>query len=597
MSLGRPSPNALPVGTQIDKYIIQDVLGVGGFGITYLARDTSPLNRAVAIKECFPGDFVRRRGDCSVSPLSPSVRDDHRWCIEQFLNEARILANIHHPNVVAVHDCFEVNGTAYMITAFVPGSTLDRHLAQLGARPSQAFLSSLLVHLLDGIDAVHRQQVLHRDIKPENILIDEAGEPVLIDFGSARQSIGARSRSVNVIVTPGYAPFEQYHSDGNQGPWTDLYAIGAVCYRAIHGQKPPDAPRRERQDTLVNLSRAYCGDYDAGFLASIDKALLTDERRRHQNAREWQAGLHGVSHVPVYSSPHPPPSPFPLPAPAPPEPDFNPSPIDYSMSKIRLGSLPVRYLACVLDGLIISVVIFSFLLLPLTLIAAQIGLAIGFLLSFPCVVLYFTVTESSSWRASLGKRIMRLQVVGVDGTKLSFQHALGRTLAKMTIGVGWGYFVALFSEMRQALHDILAKTYVIEASSQIEEIDLGENRPGPASLPESAVQWCLEGRDPDTGRSYRFEWDARSKPTLVIGRSPGDADFCVDNETVSRRHACLRCADGRLFLTDLGASNGTRIKRNITGGRTRFLTPHQEDALAEGDTITLGQVSLTLRRK
>lgn len=600
--MNRACPNALSLGTQIDKYIIQDVIGVGGFGITYLARDTSPLNRAVAIKECFPSDFVRRRDDCSVSPLSSSDHDVYRWCIGQFLNEARILANIHHPNVVTVHDCFEANGSAYMITAFVPGSTLETHLAQLGASPSPAFLANLLARLLAGVDAIHARQILHRDIKPENILIDGMNEPVLIDFGSARQAIGARSHSINVIVTPGYAPFEQYHTNGNQGPWTDLYALGAICYRAIHGEKPPEAPRRERQDTIVSLTQSYRGDYDPNFLAAIDKSLLKDENLRFQNAREWLSTLHrGRSEFHSLDSSHPLPR-FEQPV-SPPQQQasdiFPPIPpqSDHSMNTTRLASIPARFIAMLLDSIILYI--------PCGVIGVLMGVIFinnppaaavtSILLAVLCSIFYYSLTEASSWRASLGKRIMQLQVVRENGKKMTFSQASGRAAAKTFLPF-FSHFFALFTDKNQALHDILAKTYVVKASTSLEVEVRGDNsqltraaQPQPASSP-AAARWRLEGRDPATGRNYHFEWDEHTRPTPVLGRSATDADFCVENETVSRQHARFRCADGLLLITDLRSSNGTR-KNNAP------LSPHQEVVIAEGDTLTFGQVSLTLRKK
>ena len=284
--------NALPQGYRLQEYELVRVLGFGGFGMTYLGFDHN-LDKAVAIKEYLPADIATRTGDNSVAPQASQFRDDFEWGLGRFLDEARTLARFDHRHIVKVHRFFEAHGTAYIVMEYAEGETLSAFLARKGTL-SEAELKAILYPILDGLDVVHRADFLHRDIKPGNIIIrDEDNSPVLLDFGAARQAIGAKSRSVTSIITPGYAPIEQYSSRGDQGPWTDIYALGAVCYRALTGQVPDDATERVIQDPLIPVSERCAGQASAGFLSAIDKALQMDKAARPQSVASWRTALAG----------------------------------------------------------------------------------------------------------------------------------------------------------------------------------------------------------------------------------------------------------------------------------------------------------------
>ena len=264
--------NALPQGHRLQEYELVRVLGFGGFGMTYLGFDHN-LDKAVAIKEYLPSDIATRTGDNSVVPQASQFRDDFGWGLERFLDEARALARFDHRHIIKVHRFFETHGTAYIVMEYAEGETLAAFLERKGML-SEAELKAMLYPLLDGLEVVHGADFLHRDIKPGNIIIrDEDNSPVLLDFGSARQAIGARSRSVTSIITPGYAPIEQYSSRGDQSPWTDIYALSGVCYRALTGEVPEDATDRVRNDPLIPVVERCTGQASAGFLAAIDWAL------------------------------------------------------------------------------------------------------------------------------------------------------------------------------------------------------------------------------------------------------------------------------------------------------------------------------------
>ena len=287
---------ALPKGYMLHEYQLDRVLGSGGFGLTYLAWDTG-LDKPVAIKEYLPNDLAVRETDHSVMPKSDSDEDNFQWGLERFLDEARTLARFKHPNIIAVHRYFETHNTAYIVMEFAEGETLDEVLKR-GVLEEPRLLS-VLMPLLDGLEEVHRGDFLHRDIKPGNIVIRPDGSPVLLDFGSARQAIGSRSRSITSVVTPGYAPIEQYSARGNQGPWTDIYALGAVAYKAICGETPPDATGRLRQDPMRPVSEVCRGKYSGPLLNSIDWALSVEEEARPQDVTSWRKLMTGEAQVPV----------------------------------------------------------------------------------------------------------------------------------------------------------------------------------------------------------------------------------------------------------------------------------------------------------
>ena len=297
--------NALPQGHRLQEYELVRVLGFGGFGMTYLGYDHN-LDKAVAIKEYLPSDIATRTGDNSVAPQASQFRDDFEWGLDRFLDEARTLARFDHRHIIKVHRYFQAHGTAYIVMEYAEGETLSSFLQSRGTL-SEAELKAILYPILDGLEVVHGADFLHRDIKPGNIVIrDEDNSPVLLDFGAARQAIGSRSRSVTSIITPGYAPIEQYERSGHQGPWTDIYALGAVCYQALTGQVPNDATERMRRDSLPPVSEYCVGQASAGFLSAIDSALQLNEEDRPQSIADWRVMLKDEEPPPPPPPPPPP---------------------------------------------------------------------------------------------------------------------------------------------------------------------------------------------------------------------------------------------------------------------------------------------------
>ena len=290
---------ALPKGFILKEYQIERVLGHGGFGITYLAAETN-LKRHVAIKEYLPVEFAVRDSDTTVKPRSSADKEDYEWGLERFVQEAGTLAVFRHPAIVSVFRYFEDHGTAYMVMEYEEGESFAVVMRERRGKFTEEELRVVLMPLLEGLAVVHKSGYLHRDIKPGNIYIRTDGSPVLLDFGAARHAIGNKSKNLTSIVTPGYAPMEQYFSDGNQGPWTDIYALAGILYQAVTGDIPPEAPARIKRDPFTALRNSpHAKRFSEPFLAAIDSALEVDEEARPQSVTEWKAIFDGEAVPPA----------------------------------------------------------------------------------------------------------------------------------------------------------------------------------------------------------------------------------------------------------------------------------------------------------
>ncbi|MCY4346502.1 MAG: protein kinase [Aestuariivita sp.] len=283
----------MPGGYRLHEYRIARILGAGGFGITYLAHDTY-LNKPCAIKEYLPKEFALRADGSTVLPLSESRNEEFNWGLERFLDEARVMAQFSHPNLVGISRFFAENGTAYIVMDYVEGESLTTFLNR-EAPLTESALRRILEPLLDALAMMHAEGVLHRDIKPDNIVLCEDGRPVLLDFGSARIALGELSHTLTAILTPGYAPVEQY-SDGRtaksrQGPYTDIYALGAIAYRALTGEKPQDATERILDDQMPRLSDGEHPGASQLFLSGVDDSLLLRPTERPASIESWIAML------------------------------------------------------------------------------------------------------------------------------------------------------------------------------------------------------------------------------------------------------------------------------------------------------------------
>jgi len=292
---------ALPTGTSLGDFRLDAMIGHGSFGITYRAFDTQ-LAKIVAIKEYLPVEFAVRKGITDVVSRGSRFADDFAWGRERFLDEARALARFRHPHIVPVLRYFESNGTAYTVMEFEDGRSVAELLHEPGRRLPADDVRRLADGLLSGLAAVHAQGFLHRDIKPSNIIIRRDGVPILIDFGAARQAIGGRTRTLTGVLTPQYAPIEQYALDGKQGPWSDIYSAAAVLHHAIVGRPPPEAASRVGSDPYRPLAESDILGLDPAFLAAVDRGLGFAANERPQSVAEWR-GMFGASLPSVQDAP------------------------------------------------------------------------------------------------------------------------------------------------------------------------------------------------------------------------------------------------------------------------------------------------------
>lgn len=283
-------------------YEIQDLLGIGGFGLVYRAQEGA-LQRTVAIKEYLPSSLAMRQEGSDVTVRAPQHAEPFALGLKSFVNEARLLARFDHPSLVKVYRFWEAQGTAYMVMPCYEGPTLyDARRAMTGP-PDEAWLRALMDPLLGALDCLHREQVFHRDVAPDNILLVSDPDapcgirPVLLDFGAARHVISQNSQALTAILKPSFAPIEQYAETTQlrQGPWTDLYALAAVLHYCITGRTPVPATARAVYDDLPSLQQmagALAQDfgrtYSPALLATIDRALSVKPDERPASASAWR---------------------------------------------------------------------------------------------------------------------------------------------------------------------------------------------------------------------------------------------------------------------------------------------------------------------
>lgn len=291
----------LKPGTKLmhGQYTIDSFLNAGGFGITYLARDS--LERKIVIKECFPGAFCRR-SRYVVQARSRAHQNELKSIVRLFVQEARSLAKLDHPNIVGVHQVFEDNDTAYMALDFVEGRDLLDTIEDPNHGLTPAQIKVILKEVLGAVGFIHERGILHRDISPDNILINEQFHPVLIDFGAAREEASKQTRVLSTlrVVKDGYSPQEFYIAGSPQSPSSDLYALAASFYHLIAKDVPPNSQARlaaiasTEPDPYVPLAGGH-PEYDDSFLAAIDLALAVFPKDRLQSAQEWLDMMDGIT--------------------------------------------------------------------------------------------------------------------------------------------------------------------------------------------------------------------------------------------------------------------------------------------------------------
>ena len=298
--LRHDTPSALHAGTRLGEYELLRLLGVGGFGIVYLAFDHA-LEREVAIKEYMPASLAGRTETMHVSIRSQSDAESFALGLKSFVNEAKLLARFDHPSLLKVHRFWEANGTAYMAMPVMRGRTVKDIRHGMQGTPDEAWTRRILMPLLGAIEKLHSEGVYHRDIAPDNIQIEPDGSPVLLDFGAARRVLSDKTQSLTAILKPAYAPIEQYGEAGSvrQGPWTDLYALGATLHYVLLGRPPPPATTRTVHDEASSLTTGNLPGCSEAFLHTIDWMLCPRPTDRPQSVAELRDVLEGRARLPA----------------------------------------------------------------------------------------------------------------------------------------------------------------------------------------------------------------------------------------------------------------------------------------------------------
>ena len=269
-----PPPQAnqpLPPGFQLENYRIERQLSVGGFSIVYLAYDEN--DTPVAIKEYLPHALALRTEGNIVPTIAEEHRATFRHGMKCFFEEGRALAYLNHPNVVRVLNFFRANETVYMVMQYERGRTLQEHIQKHKGEIKEMFIRNVFARLLNGLREVHTNKLLHLDIKPANIYLRIDGNPVLLDFGAARQALESDAPNLRPMYTPGYAAPEQYKAPDQLGPWTDIYAVGASMYACLAGTVPQAAIDRLENDRFVPAAKQWAGKYSPQLLETIDWCL------------------------------------------------------------------------------------------------------------------------------------------------------------------------------------------------------------------------------------------------------------------------------------------------------------------------------------
>ncbi|WP_018152421.1 serine/threonine protein kinase [Leeia oryzae] len=280
----------LPNGYQLQDYTIVKPLSSGGFSMVYLATDADTL--PVAIKEYMPSSLVLRTGGDIIVPENPDYLPTFRYGLKCFFEEGKALAGISHPNVVRVLNFFRANETVYMVMSYEQGRTLQKEIQLRQNEPlKESMIRLVFGQLLNGLREVHLHKILHLDIKPANIYIRQDGTPLLLDFGSARQTFTQNNPRLSPMFTPGFAPPEQYRDRDNLGPWSDIYSVGASIYACMAAHAPQAGDLRMMDDKYMPAGKLWKGIYSQDLLDIVDWCLELDFLNRPQSVLQLQKEL------------------------------------------------------------------------------------------------------------------------------------------------------------------------------------------------------------------------------------------------------------------------------------------------------------------
>ncbi|MFZ4478645.1 MAG: serine/threonine protein kinase [Rhodoferax sp.] len=292
--MAKVKPAPLPPDTMIGGYRIVRKVAAGGFGVVYLAADST--GQQVAIKEYLPASLATRAPGALLPEVPPEKLSLYRLGLKSFFEEGRALAQISHPSVVSVMNFFRENETVYMVMNYLEGASLqDFIITARELKQAKVFrestIRSLFDEILRGLRIVHQHKMLHLDIKPANIFITDDNKSVLIDFGAAREVLSKEGNFIRPMYTPGFAAPEMYRRDASMGPWTDIYAIGACIYACMQGYPPNEAPQRLEKDRIAIALTRLRGVYSDNLIEVVEWCMSLDPLSRPQSVFALQKEL------------------------------------------------------------------------------------------------------------------------------------------------------------------------------------------------------------------------------------------------------------------------------------------------------------------
>jgi serine/threonine protein kinase len=592
------------------RYLLGHVLGQGGFGITYLAWDLIQ-GRKLAIKEYFPLAISTRAEDrLTVSPVSAKSRPELEYGLKKFEEEGLALERLRdRPGIVSMVDFVYANGTAYIVMLYVEGLTFKQYVEERGGTISFEEALRILSLVMKALDQVHAAGMLHRDISPDNIYVENDGQTKILDFGATRYAMGEQSRSLSVILKPGYAPEEQYRSKGHQGRWTDIYALGATFYRAITGNPPPDAMDRLAQDELIPPSRLGVR-MPAAAEAALLKALAVRAEGRFKTVAEFRMAIGAVSGRPV---PHPGPvAPKPAPGPAARPKPVVPAPERLSKAFYTISiaaSLGLWFIFSVMpndprDATLPALAAFAFLAAVVVMMVllyklwdsiqdgharTSPGRAIGFLF-IPFFDVYWLFQTFWGFARDYNRLVDRRKLkVSKLPESLFLASAIIFLLLPCSFWLPRGFWQAI-----GLLDAILLSVAVAKACDAVNALaggapSLSIASPGPVVVtppPIRARRMLL--------RCTAGEFQGQDLPLdngeILIGRNPKAVNWVFSSEEVSARHVRVWRDAGKpgAWVEDLNSTNGT-FYREWTGGDTQWVKLSGRKLLPAGSRFRLGQ--------
>ena len=428
------SLNCLPTGTLLNnRYIVGIPLGIGGFGITYKCLDTK-IGGICAIKEYFPTNYAQRDNTTKTVSVAEGNLERYNKVLKRFVEEANLLKKLHHKNVITIYDSFFENNTAYYVMEYCDGIDLRKYTKNFTRKLEYDEGMNILYQVMNGLEYIHSKGILHRDIAPDNIYITSNNFVKILDFGSARSEMEQFNRELSVIVKVGYAPLEQYGGRGKQGPYTDIYALGATFYHLFTLKTPMESTQRVAEDTMPPFSRLR-PELPNNLKYCIEKAMEITTAKRISSIAEMKNIL-GLNNVSVRRT------------------GEQPCSEEHEQAhRTPVASIAKRMGAYAIDTFVYGTIYFMFLM-----IAVNIGLSLELMMIlFPVIVTLVNIASELTTATTIGKASLRLFVKNKDGEEVTPSQIIIRNIIKLL-----GIFVVVFQNNEELLEDRATNSIVCE---------------------------------------------------------------------------------------------------------------------------------------